>query len=199
MGRWVDGRMGSSPMRRKAVRRAGISLPPIRPSAHLPILLLLLSCNPATTRPDFGPVPDAAEAEVDLPMADATRALAEALAEDSIPVTQTELRDGYVETGWFEAASGQPTSRRPLGPEVVRVRGWVDPIQTGQTKIRIETVIRPMADPSLPERELDRSAPKENPAAVRVQRTADRLAKRYPVPGAAAGVAVPVDSANKKD
>jgi hypothetical protein len=132
-------------------------------------------------------------------MAEATRALAEALVEDSIPVTRTELRDGYVETGWFEAASGQPTGRRPLGPEVVRVRGWVDPIQTGQTKIRIETVIRPMADPSLPERELDRGAPKENPAALRVQRTAERLAKRYPVPGAAAAAAPaqPPDSATK--
>lgn len=166
-----------------------------------PLLALLLSCNPATTRPDFGPVPDAAEAEVDLPMADATKALAEALVEDSIPVTRTELRDGYVETGWFEAATGQPTSRRPLGPEVVRVRGWVDPIQTGQTKIRIETVIRPMADPSLPERELDRGAPKENPAALRVQRTAERLTKRYPVPGAAAGAGAgavqPADSAKK--
>jgi hypothetical protein len=160
-------------------------------------VLLLLSCNPTTTRPDFGPVPDAAEAEVDLPMADATRALAEALVEDSIPVTRIELHDGYVESGWFEAASGQPTSRRRLGPEVVRVRGWVDPIQTGQTRIRIETVIRPMADPSLPERELDRGAPKENPASMRVQRTAERLAKWYPVPGAAAGPTPLADSVGK--
>jgi len=162
-----------------------------------PLVALLLSCNPTTTRPDFGPVPDAAEAEVDLPMADATRALSEALVEDSIPVRRIETRDGYVETGWFEAASGQPTSRRPLGPEVVRVRGWVDPIQPGQMKIRIETVIRPRADPSLPERELDRGAAKENPAAVRVKRTAERLGRRYPVPGAAGSVTVPVDSAKK--
>jgi hypothetical protein len=169
-----------------------------RPAVPLTVLFLL-SCNPATTRPDFGPVPDAAEAEVDLPMGDATRALSEALVEDSIPVRRTEPRDGYVETGWFEAATGQPTSRRPLGPEVVRVRGWVDPVQTGQTKIRIETVIRPMADPSLPERELDRGAPKENPAAVRVQRAAERLARRYPVPGATVAAPQPVDSADKKD
>ena len=166
-----------------------------RPAVPL-TALLLLSCNPTTTRPEFGPVPDAAEAEVDLPMADATRALAEALVEDSIPVTRIEPHDGYVESGWFEAASGQPTSRRRLGPEVVRVRGWVDPIQTGQTRIRIETVIRPMADPSLPERELDRGAPKANPAAVRVQRTAERLAKRYPVPGAAEAAAA-ADTAKK--
>lgn len=190
--------MGSSTMRRNSAQRAGIPRRPIRPSAHLPIVLLLLSCNPTTTRPDFGPVPDAAEAEVDLPMADATRALAEALVEDSIPVTRIEPRDGYVESGWFEAASGQPTGRRRLGPEVVRVRGWVDPIQTGQTRIRIETVIRPMADPSLPERDLDREAPKENPAAVRVKRTAERLAKRYPVPGAAEAAAA-ADTAGKKD
>jgi hypothetical protein len=56
-----------------------------------------------------------------------------------------------------------------------------------------------MADPSLPERELDRGAPKENPAALRVQRTAERLAKRYPVPGAAVVAPQPVDSVNKKD
>jgi hypothetical protein len=198
MGGWADGQMGGGSIRRGSIRSRGGFPPPFCPSAHLPIVLLLLSCNPATTRPDFGPVPDAAEAEVDLPMADATRALAEALVEDSIPVTRIEARDGYVETGWFEAASGQPTSRRRLGPEVVRVRGWVDPIQTGQTRLRIETVIRPMADPSLPERELDRGAPMDNAAAVRVQRTAERLAKRYPVPGAAS-VPVPVDSAVKKD
>lgn len=141
-----------------------------------------LACNPATSRPLFGPVPAVRPVEIELPLADATQRLAELLVADSIPVTRVEIRDGYLETPWFDAATGQPVSRRPLGPGTVRVRGWVDPSQPGHSALTVETVYRPIADPSLPERELDVLVPPDDPAAVRVRRVIDRLVERYGEP-----------------
>jgi hypothetical protein len=151
-----------------------------------PLLGLLLACQPATTRPSFAPLPAAEEAVVDLNVQEATTLVAQALKDDSIPVTTVEPRDGYLETGWFIAASGAPTSIRPLGDSVVRVRGWVNAYGKARGSIRVETAVRPLANPALPPRELDRQAPKNNPAASRVARVLEAMARRYPVPGAEA-------------
>ena len=149
-----------------------------------PLLACLLACQPATTRPTFAPLPAAEEAVVDLNVQEATTAVAQALVDDSIPVTRVEPRDGYMETGWFIAASGTPTTIRPLGDSVVRVRGWVNAYGKTRGSLRVETAVRPLANPALPPRELDRQAPKTNPAAIRVARVLEAMARRYPVPGA---------------
>ncbi len=149
-----------------------------------PLVALLLACQPYTTRPSFGPLPSAAEAVVDLDVAKATTTLAEQLKSDSIPVSRVEPKDGYLETPWFSAASGQETTERVLGDSIVRVRGWVNAYGKERGSIRVETAVRPLANPSLPPRELDRQAPPENPAAVRVARVLADMARRYPVPGA---------------
>ena len=156
--------------------------PPRCPAA--PLLACLLACQPSTTRPSFGPLPMAAEAVVDLDVAKATTVLAEALKSDSIPVTRVEPRDGYLETGWFIAATGVPSTARPLGDSVVRVRGWVNAYGKERGSIHAETAVRMLANPALPPRELDRQASDSNPAAVRVARVLDAMARRYPVPGA---------------
>ena len=159
-----------------------------------PLVALLLACQPYTTRPSFGPLPSAAEAVVDLDVAKATTTLAEQLKSDSIPVSRVEPKDGYLETPWFIAATGQETTERVLGDSIVRVRGWVNAYGKERGSIRVETAVRPLANPSLPPRELDRQAPLENPAAVRVARVLGDMARRYPVPGAEAPAA-PKDSA----
>ena len=154
-----------------------------------PLVALLLACQPYTTRPSFGPLPSAAEAVVDLDVAKATTTLAEQLKSDSIPVSRVEPKDGYLETPWFSAATGQESTERVLGDSIVRVRGWVNAYGKERGSIRVETAVRPLANPSLPPRELDRQAPPENPAAVRVARVLSGMARRYPVPGAEAPTA----------
>jgi len=147
-------------------------------------LLLLAACQPATTRPAFGPLPAAPDAAVDLDVPTATRLLADALKNDSIPVSRVEARDGYLETGWFNARTGAPTRARPLGDSLVRVRAWINAYGEERASLRVESVVRPRANPALPPRELDQQAPDSNPAAIRVARVLDAMARRYPVPGA---------------
>jgi hypothetical protein len=145
-------------------------------------LALGVGCQPVTTRPPFPPVPEAASTEIRLAPAEATRLLAEALKADSIPATRVQLRDTWLETGWFAASTGRPVRHRATGPDVVRVRAWADPTHPGNCKVVVETVYRPLADPSLPPRELDRQVPRNHPVAIKVRATLQDLVKRYGAP-----------------
>jgi hypothetical protein len=144
-----------------------------------PAVAAAVACQPATTRPPYPPVPQAATTEVRLPPAEAARLLAEALVADSIPTTRLSLRDTWLESGWFDPATGQRPKHRPLGLDVVRVRGWADPTHPGNSKLFVETVYRPVADPSLPGRELDRQVPRSHPVAIKVRAALQALVKRY--------------------
>jgi hypothetical protein len=137
------------------------------------------ACRPVTTRPPFPPVPEAAATEIRLSPSEATRLLAEALRADSIPATRVELRDAWLETGWFVATTGQPAHRRATGTNVVRVRAWAEATHPGNCKVVVETVYRPVVDPSLPQRELDRQVPRDHPVAIKVRATLQDLVKRY--------------------
>ena len=176
--------MGSGAAGQRGRQRAGAhhGAPLSRGPAVL--LLALLSCQPYTTRPTFGPLPTAAEGFVDQDVSRTTALLAEGLAADSIPVSRVEAKDGYLETPWFNPFTGVVTTARPLGDSVVRVRAWINAYGRERAAIRAETALRPLANPSLPPRELDQQAPPDNPAAVRVARAVATLARRYPVPGA---------------
>lgn len=149
------------------------------------LLLGLAGCYPTTTRPALTPVPDAVTVELELFVPAATRALALALDTDSIPVSRTEPDDGWLETPWFDAATLQPTGRRVLGPEVVKVRAFVEPGRPNHAVVTVETVYRPLADPSRPGRALERHVPGAHPVANRVRAAVERLRQEY-------GEAVPV-------
>jgi len=138
-------------------------------TALLSYAVLALACRPNTTRPPITPYPEAAGTEVRLPVIEATRHLAEALQADSIPARKIQQRDGYIETGWFLAATGRPAPARKFGPGVVRVRAWADPSRPGSSQLTVETLYRPLLDPSLPERELERQVPRNHPVAVKVE------------------------------
>jgi len=140
---------------------------------------LAAACLLSTSRPGFEPLLGVQTAEVRLGPAAATQRLGEALREDSIPVTRLEPRDGYVQTPWFEVATGQPTRRSPLGPEVVRVRGWVNPGRYGHSDLQVEVAYRALRDPSVPGRELERPVPADHPVRIRVQAALDTLARRF--------------------
>jgi hypothetical protein len=142
-------------------------------------LLGLLACQPSTTRPTFTALPEAAATEVRLSQLEATRQLAEGFRAESIPASRVELRDGYIESTWFDSATGRRTWRRAIGTGVVRVRAWADPARPGNTLLTVETLYQPYLDPSLPSRELEREVPKDHPVAVKVRALLQDLVKRY--------------------
>jgi hypothetical protein len=144
----------------------------------------IVCCQPNTARPPFTPLPEAAGTEIRLPVPEATRRLAEALKGDSLPVRKVALRDGYIETPWFNAVSRRPTRGRPIGPNVVRIRAWADPARPGSSQLSVETLYRPVTDPSLPERELEREVARNHPVAVKVEAVLRRLVERYGGPPA---------------
>jgi hypothetical protein len=153
--------------------------------------LLLAGCFPTTTRPAFLPEPTAQVIEVELGMPEATRAVAVALDQDSIPVRRTEPKDGWLETDWFDATTLRPTKRRRLGPDVVKVRVWVDPSRPNHSNITAETVYRPFADPSRPDRDLERQVAVNHPVSARVLLTLGKLSRQFG--------GVPIDTTIKSD
>lgn len=140
---------------------------------------LALGCFPYTARPGFEPLLGSARGEVRLGTKAATERLAEALQADSIPVSRIEPRDGYLETGWFDATTGRPAGRSALGPGSVRVRGWIDPGRIDHSDLRVEVAYRAVRDLSVPERELERPVPADHPVMVRVKAVLDSLERRF--------------------
>jgi hypothetical protein len=140
--------------------------------------VVAIGCQPNTGRPVFTPLPDAAGTEVRLSPTEATRELAAALRAHSVPVRKVLLRDAYLESGWFDAKTGRPRTN-PMGQNIVRVRAWADPARPGSSQIAVETAYRPLADPSLPARELERQVPANHPVAVKVDSILQGLIKRF--------------------
>jgi len=149
------------------------------PRIALLALALGGACKPSTTRPYFPPITGAAQTEIELGVREATQALADVLRNDSLPVTRVEPRDGYLETAWFDARSKQPSHARKLGPNIVHVRAWVDPTRPGHSRVVVETVYRPLADPSLSPRDLDRQVPPDHPIGKRMSEVITELTKLY--------------------
>jgi hypothetical protein len=151
----------------------------VRVRAWLAAAAVVAACRPNTTRPAIMPYPEAAGVEIRLRPIEATRRLAEALQADSILPSRVRLRDGYIETAWLDSATNQPTTKRPIGTGVVRLRAWADPGRPGNSVLTVETLYRPAADPSLSERELERQVPQTHPTALKVVAVLEALLKRH--------------------
>jgi hypothetical protein len=139
----------------------------MRPT-HWPLLLLALACDPTTTRPGVTPIPEARTIEVTLSRQGAIDRLYKALLADSFPIDRMVTQDAWLETPWFDALTLKPTPAQRLGPDVVKLRGWADPARPGNSYIVVELVYRPLADPSVPSRELDRPVPSTDSIYIRV-------------------------------
>lgn len=151
----------------------------IRRHWALTLVVTMAACYPTTTRPALLPLAGSNVMEWELSVRDATHELALALDADSIPVRRTEAADGWLETDWFDAVTLRPTTRRPLGEGIVRVRAWADPSQPNHTSVTVETVYRPFVDPSRDDRSLDRVVVPNHPVALRVATVLARLSKKY--------------------
>jgi hypothetical protein len=152
----------------------------LRATGHrLLVTLFLLSCQASTNRPPYDALPSAALAEVELDIPSATRILAEALRADSLPVSKIEERDGFLDSGWFDAGSLTPTSRMPVGTDVVRIRAWATPTKFRFVELQIETVYRPLVDPSRPERDLEIIVPPDHAVQRRVNGVIRRLLEQH--------------------
>jgi len=137
--------------------------------------LLLAACNPTSARPRLDPLPLAPVAEVKGKRPAISEKTMATLREDSLPLALVTVTDAYAESPWLDSATMQPTTRRPLGTDVVKIRTWVDPSKPGYSRITIEPVYRVMADPSIPERELERLVPEGHPARALAQAIFDKL------------------------
>ena len=128
----------------------------------------------------FLPLPEAAITEMRLPArrghAPAGRGVPGGL--DARPAGRAAGR--LARDAWFDraerpahraaAASGSTSSGSAPGP-TRRIRA--------AASSTVETVYRPLADPSLPERELDRQVPRDHPVAIKVRAALQDLVKRY--------------------
>lgn len=153
------------------------------PSSLIPLpflaLGLTLACDPGTTRPDVVPFPESRQIEVILDRPQAITRLREALVADSFPILHFEARDAWLDGPWMDRRTLRPVSAGALGPDVVRLRAWAEPARPGNSFLIVELAWRPVADPSVPPRSLERSLPASDSLAVRVQATLKGIDDRF--------------------
>lgn len=141
-------------------------------------LCLGTGCQTATTRPGFGPVPEAQSTELRLDVGQATELLAQALG-DSVPLSHVEPRDGFIEGAWVRYPGWEVVPDPVYNPSVTRVRVWVDPGRQFWSKVSVEVVYRVGLDPSRGTREFERSVAPSHTVYQWVDRVLRGLARQY--------------------
>jgi hypothetical protein len=169
------------------VIRIGTRLRSVHPPIRLSALLVLAACNPATTRPDFLPSPQALTSTVDATRQQLVPEIATWLGAAGLAVKARSVLDGYLETGWQRAPSPAPPAAAtgtpvPSPPLPVKVRVWVDPYIPGASAVVVEVVYRPFVDPSRPPRELEVFVPPWHPGYVMGEGLIEAMRKRFGVP-----------------
>jgi hypothetical protein len=146
-----------------------------RALAALGLLPLTTSCillswlsgalpTPVSTRPDFKPDPRAPVALLDARPERVTLELQTLVPAESLDIVGLNVRDGYVETAWYDPVRHRSYRRErdiPDLPVAVKIRCWADPWVPGQTRLTVEPVYRPRLDPSRTERDLEVIVPSD--------------------------------------
>lgn len=152
-------------------------------------LVSLLGCRATTARPSFVPFPEAETAQFGFGIVDRTVTVGQVtdtllayLQRDSIPFRTVRRFDGFLESAWLDAATLKPTTRRPVGDKVVRVRAFIDPGRPGFAHVEVETVYVPFPDPSLSPREQEAPVTSVHPVTRRVAAVLEQLKKKYGAP-----------------
>jgi len=125
---------------------------------YFAFVILVTACNPASTRPQFTPLPESLHAVINATPAVVTREAQALLSADSIRVRRMNERDAWLETNEFAGTH--------------RLRLWADPDVPGKSRVTIEAVYRPIEDPSRTARDLERAA---EPGSAGLQRAARLL------------------------
>src|SRR6266567_1697192 len=147
------------------------------PTSAFRLCLLVAACTPITTRPDFRPDPRALTVVLD-----------SLVAAESLEVARANVRDGYVETAWYDTQAHRVRHHEREITNLaatVKIRFWADPWVPGQTRLTTEPVYRPRYDPSRPERDLEVIASEEHEGYKIAQRLVEKLKQRFGVPKAA--------------
>src|SRR3989442_14661930 len=82
------------------------------PNSAFRILFLAAACPPITTRPDFRPDPSALLVTLDARPERVTAALDSLVPAESLEVAHSNVRDGYVETAWYETQAHRSRHHR---------------------------------------------------------------------------------------
>ena len=158
------------------------------PISAFRLCLLVAACTPITTRPDFRPDPRALVVTLDARPERITAALDSLVPAESLEVAHANVRDGYVETAWYDTQAHRTRHHEREITNLaatVKIRFWADPWVPGQTRLTTEPVYRPRYDPSRPERDLEVIASKEHEGYKIAQRLVDKLKQKFGVPKAA--------------
>ena len=157
------------------------------PTFQLSILLLVLACDPASTRPSFLPLPQADTLVVRGNPGAVAGEAASWLTARGIVVERWSDKDAYVETAWYDTTAKRATrgegDLNRLGSSV-KIRCWADPGAPGQTRLTVELVYRPFYDPSQPPRDREVALLETGGARAIVDSLLGALKKRLGVPGA---------------
>jgi len=158
------------------------------PRSAFAVCLFFASCTPVTTRPDFRPDPRAPAAILNARPERVTAELANLVAAESLEVARFNVRDGYVETAWYDTEARRTRHHeRDIAnfAVTVKIRFWVDPYVPGQTRLTAEPVYRPRYDPSRPERDLEVILSREQAGYKIADKLVAKLKERFGVPRAA--------------
>jgi hypothetical protein len=148
----------------------------------------LAACTPITTRPDFRPDPRAHTVILNARPERVTAELASLVPAESLEVTRFNVRDGYVETAWYDTEARRTRHREQEIVNLaatVKIRFWADPYVPGQTRLTTEPVYRPRYDPSRPERDLEVILSREQAGYRIAEKVVAKLKERFGVPRAA--------------
>jgi hypothetical protein len=89
--------------------------------------------------------------------------IADILHEEAIELRWVRVREGYVETKWFDPVTGDTGGGRSLNTAgIVRLRFWTDLIMEHRSVVVGEAVRRRVVDPSLPPRETEVHVPEDH-------------------------------------
>ena len=100
------------------------------PTSAFRVCLLLAACTPVTTRPPFFPDPQALVVILDARPDRVTAILDSLVPAESLEVAHSNLRDGYVETAWYDTQARRSRHREHEIASLaltVKIRFWADP------------------------------------------------------------------------
>ena len=122
------------------------------------------ACGAGGVRPTFAPFPQAITDTVAGEPESIVERLSELLQAEGIELRWVRVREGYVETKWFDPITGGTGGGRSLNTDgIVRMRFWTDIVMEHQSVVVGEVVNRRLVDPSLPTRETEAHVPPEHP------------------------------------